>query len=197
VQEAPKTRPSLIVRVRDHRDERAWAEFVEIYEPVVYRFARRRGIQDADARELAQNVFVAVASAIERWEPDEARGHFRGWLFTIARNLLVNLVTSRQRHPQGTGDTQTMALLQELPEPTSEDSQLFDEERKRELLHRAAERIRGEFRDATWQAFWRTTVGGEPIPDVAEALRISVGAVYIARSRVMARLRRTVEQLEG
>ena len=195
--EIPGTRASLLVRIRDPHDEQAWGEFVEIYEPVLYRLARRRGFQDADARELTQEVFIAVASAIDRWTVDPARGRFRTWLFRIARNLGINLLVSRRRHPLGTGDTGLHALLEQQPEACGEESALFEEEYKRELFGRAASRVRGQFREATWQAFWRTGVDGEEVGDVARSLDISVGAVYVARSRVMARLRREIEQLQG
>jgi RNA polymerase sigma-70 factor (ECF subfamily) len=195
--EIPKTRLSLLVRIQDPRDERAWTEFVEIYEPVVYRIARHKGLQDADAAELTQEVFLAVAAAIRRWEPDPARGKFRTWLFRIARNLIINSVAARRRHPQGTGDTGFLARLEEEPAPAGADSVLLDQEYKRELFRWAAERIRGEFRDPTWQAFWLTSVEGQEIRHVAESLGLSTGAVYIARSRIMARLREKIEALEG
>lgn len=195
--EIPKTRPSLLVRLRDPHDERAWAEFLAIYEPVVYRLARRRGFQDADAREITQEVFAAVSGAIERFEPDPARGRFRTWLFRIARNLILNFLASRRRHPRGTGDTDFQALLEEQPAPGPEESALFEQEYKRELFGWAVERIRGEFRETTWQAFWHTSVEGREIGEAASQLGLSVGAVYIARSRVMARLRKRVEEIEG
>ncbi len=194
--EVPRTRASLLVRIRDPHDEGAWAEFVEIYEPVLYRLARQRGFQDADARELTQEVFIAVASAIDRWKADPARARFRTWLFRVARNVSINLL-ARRRRPQGTGRTDVQRLLDQQPAPCGEDSALFEQEYKRELFGRAATRVRGRFRDATWQAFWRTSVEGSDAGDVADALGISVGAVYIARSRVMARLRDEVQRLQG
>ncbi len=194
--EIPQTRSSLLVRLRDPRDERAWAEFVEIYDPVVYRLARRSGFQDADARELTQEVFVAVAAAIERWEPDPARGKFRTWLFRIARNLTINLLARRRKGPQGTGSTTIHELLSQQAAPAAEDSALVEQEYRRELFRRSVARIRGEFRPATWEAFWRTGVEGEEIAAVGRSLGMSAGAVYIARSRVMARLRETIQELE-
>ena len=101
--EAPSTRASLLIRLRDPADERAWSEFTEIYGPLVHRLARRRGLQEADAQDLAQEVFRAVARAIERYDPDPDRGSFRGWLSRIARNLIINLLAARRRQPQGTG----------------------------------------------------------------------------------------------
>ena len=195
--EIPRTRASLLVRIRDRHDQAAWAEFVEIYEPVLYRLARQRGFQDADARELTQEVFIAVASAIDRWEADPARGRFRTWLFRIARNFGINLLIHRRRHPPGTGDSDVQSLLDQQPGPNGEDSARFEQEYKRELFSRAATRVRGQFREATWHAFWRTSIEGEEVVQVAHALGISAGAVYIARSRVMARLREEIQRLEG
>src|SRR5207237_8444490 len=108
----PTTRRSLVLRLRDLADEQAWAEFVQVYEPLVYRLARARGLQDADARDLCQDVFRAVAGAIERWNPEPAKGSFRGWLFRITRNLIVNFLTDQRKHERGTGSTSVQDMLE-------------------------------------------------------------------------------------
>ena len=95
--ETPATRPSLLVRSRDPRDERAWGEFLEIYSPLVYQFARRKGFQDSDADDLAQEVFRAVAAAIDRWDADPSRGSFRGWLLRITRNQMIDFTVRNKR----------------------------------------------------------------------------------------------------
>jgi RNA polymerase sigma-70 factor (ECF subfamily) len=196
--ETLSTRASLLVRIRDPRDERAWAEFVTIYTPLVERVARARGLQDADAADLLQDVFRAVARAIERYDLDPARGSFRGWLFRIARNLAINLIAARARHPQGSGDTAMMASLEEQPDPatTGEESRMFDAEYRRRLFGWAADAVRDQFHPRTWTAFWRTAVEGHEPRDVATALGMSVGAVYIARSRVMSRLKDAIGGLD-
>jgi RNA polymerase sigma factor (sigma-70 family) len=195
--EPPTTRPSLLVRLRDPMDSRAWSEFVEIYGPLIRQLARQRGLQDADAADLAQEVFRAVAGAIERYDPDPAKGSFRGWLSTIARNLIVNLLNAQRRHPRGTGDSEIQHLLEEQPAPASEQSVIFDTEYRRRMLDWAAERIRDEVAETVWLAFWRTGVEGQSAEEAARALGLSVGTVYQYKSRVVARLRREIERVEG
>jgi RNA polymerase sigma-70 factor (ECF subfamily) len=172
---------------------------VEIYEPLIGRLARRNGLQEADAEDLTQDVLRAVAGAIEHWDPDPTRGSFRAWLFRITRNLIVNVMEARSRRTAsyGTGDTHMLALLEAQPAPEGEASALFDLEYRRRVFAWAADRIRGSFHDTTWQAFWRTGVAGEDVSTVAASLGLTPGAVYVARSRVMARLRLEIEQVDG
>ena len=110
---------------------------------------------------------------------------------------MMNYLAAQRRHPKGTGDTQFQQLLECQAAVDSEDSKLFDLEYKKIVFHRAAESIRHEFTESTWQAFWQTGVENEDIKSVAEQLEISAGAVYIARSRVLARLRERVQEIEG
>lgn len=194
--DTPKTRPSLLVRIRDTQDGRAWAEFLEIYAPLIHRLARQGGLQEADADDLAQDVFRAVASAIDRWDPDPARGSFRGWLFRIARNLMINLVAARRRLPPGGGDTDVGRLLEQLPSEDEGATAVFDAEYRRQLFLWAAGQVRPEFRESTWQAFWRTAVDGQVPKVVAGDLGLTAGAVYVYRNRVLARIRRTIERAE-
>jgi RNA polymerase sigma-70 factor (ECF subfamily) len=193
---SPATRQSLLVRLKDPGDSRAWAEFVAIYAPLIERLARARGFQQADAADLSQEVFRAVAGAIDRYDPDPARGSFRGWLFRIARNLMINLLAARRIRPQATGDSDVRELLERVPAPDSAETILFDAEYRRGVFQWAAEQVRGEFRESTWKAFWLTAVEGAEPAAAAATLGISPGAVYIARSRVMARLRAVIEEVE-
>jgi RNA polymerase sigma factor (sigma-70 family) len=168
-----------------------------VYEPAVYAFARKKGLQDADARDLCQDVLRAVAMAIERWQPDLDRGSFRGWMFRIARNMLINFCTSRSRHARGSGDSNVQRTLAELPARASDDAALYEGEYRRQLFVWAANEVRGDFVVSTWQAFWQTAVLQRDVKSVAAELGISAGAVYIARSRVIARLRERIETFEA
>ena len=191
----PATRHTLIVKLRDPADAGAWREFVAIYEPLVYGLARRKGLQDADAHDLCQEVFRAVAQAIDRWELDPARGSFRGWLSRIARNLLVNFLTRRPYRLRGSGSTSVQDLLEAQPADDPSATALFEAEHRRRLFRWAADEVKGAFSPTTWNAFWQTAVEGRPPGDVASELDLSVGAVYIARSRVLTRLRHRIGQL--
>jgi RNA polymerase sigma factor (sigma-70 family) len=192
----PETRYSLLVRLRDTADQAAWQQFAELYEPAILRLARRQGLQHADAADLAQSVMLAVARSIARWDADPAIGRFRGWLYRVARNLAIDALRKRSA-TLATGDSAVTRLLNEQPVDEARAAAAFDLEYRRQGFLTAAEEIRGEFREASWQAFWRTAVEGEPIAEASRALRLSVGAVYAARSRILARLRETVQQHLG
>lgn len=188
--EFPETRDSLLLQIRDPSDRESWYEFAAIYRPIVYRMARRRGLQDADAQDLAQRVLLSVADAISDWESDPQRARFRNWLSRVARNEIVDAFR-RIRPDAGKGGTTVVKQLAEQPASTDDE---FEQDRHRELFRWAAKEIYNEFADETWIAFWQTTVDAIPIEDVAAELGKSVGAVYTARSRVMKRLQEKVRE---
>ena len=197
MESSPQTRPSLLVRIRDAGDRAAWLQFVDLYAPLVYRFGRKRGLQDADAADLTQEVLQAVAAASRRLEYDPCRGTFRGWLFTVARNRLHNFLLRRKRDARTHAQADSPHLLEEQPARGADETALWEQEYRQRLFDWAAQQVRGCFQDSTWQAFWRTAVEGQGPREVAEALGLSVGAVYIAKSRVLARLRDRIQDLQA
>lgn len=192
----PETRASLILRLPDAADVAAWDEFVSIYGPLVYRMAQRKGLQPADADDLVQEVFAAVARSVSPWLERSDRGTFRAWLMRIARNIAVNFLTRRRHRPIGDGGDDAQVKLAEIPAPESPLSNEFDLEYRREIFRWAAEQVQTVVTDTTWQAFWLTHVEDRSIAEVAEHLAISAGNVYIGRSRVMSRLRKLTKQFE-
>lgn len=197
MQRFPDTRQSLLVRLADREDEQAWEEFVTLYRPLILRLLRRRGLQDADADELAQDVLLAAAAAAERWRSKSDRRPFRACLSGIARNMAVNLLTRTRHRDRGLGGSGFRRLLEDRSFVTPKDEVECGLEYRREVFAWAAERVRGEFHGGTWKAFWRTCVEGHSIRETAEDLGVSCGSVYLARSRVMARLRREVSRFDG
>lgn len=195
--ELPPTHPSLLVRIRDAGDAQAWAQFVDVYAPLVYGFLRKQGLQDADAADLTQDVLRAVAGAAARLDYDPARGSFRAWLFTVVRNRLRDFLDSRKRHCRGTGDSDAQERLEQHPDPEADLSARWEQDYEWQLLMWAAEQVRPTVQPSTWQAFWQTTVECKSGQEAAEALGMSVAAVYLARGRVMARLKELVRQVQG
>jgi RNA polymerase sigma-70 factor (ECF subfamily) len=193
---SPSTRVSLLLRLRDPRDHESWMEFLSVYEPVVYRLLRRHGLQDADAREVMQELFLAVSRSIDRWEPAKERGSFRGWLRRVARNLVINWLKQRGRRALATGDSNLQAMLNRLPANGDAETAEFDQEVRRALFQRAAEKVRREVRPATWQAFWETSVVGTSPAETAKKLGMGVGAIRVAKCRVIARLQAAVTEME-
>jgi RNA polymerase sigma factor (sigma-70 family) len=191
----PDTRLSLIARLKDPSNQEAWAQFVEIYRPLVHRLALRKGLQDADAEDLAQHVFCAVAQAVDQWEPDLARARFRTWLQRIAHNLILNALT-RVKADRASGDPAQHEALSSQAAREGPDSALLRMEYQREVFQWAARQVRAEFEPATWQAFWGTAVEGRDGAEVAAELGKKPGAVYTARSRVMRRLKQKTLEWE-
>ena len=203
----PETRQSLILNLRDPSHHEAWEEFVDVYSPLVYRLAIGKGLQHADAADLCQEVLAAVGRSISRFDPDRSKGSFRGWLFRIARNLIINVMT-RSRETRGSGDSAVQRLLEDVVDqaslsgPCSAASEgsaeaiQFDLEYQREVFRWAADRVREKVETRTWKAFWMTAVEGKSAVEVATILDQPSGTVRVARCRVLGRIKREVEKFD-
>ncbi len=155
----PDTNETLIARVKDLGDERSWAEFVGLYRPAILRMALRRGMQEADAQDVIQQVLVAVAGSIETWSATSGGPPFRAWLATIARNAITNALT-RKPLDEALGGTSAIQNLQALPTQFSPDATRSELQRetRHQLVLWAAELIRHEFSHEVWQSFWLTAI---------------------------------------
>jgi|688.fasta_scaffold563197_1 RNA polymerase sigma-70 factor (ECF subfamily) len=189
----PETRHSLIQRLQDGGDDAAWEEFSSIYRPIIVRIALRKQLQFDDAEDLAQQVLLLVLKNIGKWKTDPARARFRTWLQIVVRNATMNAL-SRRPKDQASGGTTSLEQLHQRPDKA--DSLWFDLEWQRETLRWVAQQVRGEFEPATWTAFWDTAIEQLSAQEVAERIGKSVGAVYIARSRVMQRIKQRTAELD-
>lgn len=192
----PTTRASLLFRLRDSRNHEAWVEFVEIYEPAIYRQLRKCGLQDADARELMQELLLSVNRQMEKWELAKERGSFRGWLRQVARNLVINWMKNGQRRMVAWGGPGSQPVFDELAAEDCPESAEFDGELRRSTFRRASVVVRGEQSTKAWQAFQGLAVEGKSPSIVAQELGMSPGAVKVAKCRVLARLKDVVGELE-
>ena len=183
------TSRSLLERLKAD-DAAAWDRLVGLYTPLLYRWCRRRGLLEQEIADVLQDVFQAVATHIASFRKERAGDTFRGWLRTIARNKVNDHFRRQGREPEGAGGTEAQARLAGLPEsPPPGSGSSSDDRADRLLLGRVLDLIRGEFESRTWQAFWRTAVEGQSPADVAGELGMSPGAIRVAKSRILRRLR--------
>jgi len=193
-----QTSPSLLLRLRDDQDHQAWSSFVETYTPAIHRFLLGQGIQEADALDVAQDVLVAVAADISKFEyRGERRGSFRRWLFTIVRNRTTDYWRLERKQTRGTGDSRIQQALAEVPKASEDLEEQWNHEYLETVFHMAADQVKADFQEATWQAFWRTTVEHESPQSVAADIGLTLRAVYLAKRRVLQRLQKQIEYLEG
>jgi RNA polymerase sigma-70 factor (ECF subfamily) len=183
------------MRLRDPDDHEAWARFVELYVPLFYGYFRRRGLQDADASDLTQEVVQVVLQRVDSFSHAGTCGAFRAWLFSIARNRLRQFSERRARRAEKAGEAAVADLADTVAGPDDLDP-VWEQEYRRQLFTWASTKVRPCLEPSTWQAFWQTAVEGKSGEAVGKALSMSAGAVYMAKSRVMARLRKTIEEIE-
>jgi len=180
----PSTPASLLQRLRQAPTPEQWTRFVDLYAPVIQHWAARAGLQDADAADLLQDVFAVLLKKLPEFEYDPSRS-FSAWLRQVCVNVWRG--KARQRLPAALGAGQEPAI----PDPAE---QFWNRDYQAHLARRAMEVMQRDFAPTTWQACWKVVVEGLSPADVAKELGLSVGAVYAARFRVLARLR---EELEG
>lgn len=173
------TSDTLLNQLRRAGSGAAWARFVHLYSRLIYSWLRNAGLQDSDAADVTQDVFVLLVRELPRFDYDRARS-FRGWLRTVTLNKWRDHQKRRGLPIDGA------ASVGDVP---AADDLLAEREYRAHLVARALELLRPEFRPETWAAFERHGVRGEPAADVARELNLSVGAVYAAKCRVLARLR--------
>lgn len=188
--QGPETRASLLKKLGDPAAQAAWTEFMQLYRPIVVRVAIARGLQHADAEDLAQDVVTTVGKRIDTFDV-EGGGSFRAWLLKITRDLVINKLT-RGPKDVGSGNSDIRQLIAEMPEAEKTD-RLFRMEHWRLRLHEIAEAIRLEFSESVWKSFWLTAVEQRSASQVAKELNKTEGAVRVARCRVLARIRREVD----
>ena len=186
----PETRASLLVSLSDPASQEAWTEFATIYRPIIVRVAQARGLQHADADDLAQDVLSAVGRRVGSFQ-STGTGSFRRWLYQITRNLVVNHLT-RSKGPIGSGDSDVQQMLLQQPSPEGETATLFQLEVRRFEFQQAAEKLQAEFSESTWMAFWLTSVEQLSIDEAANRLSKSAGSIRVARCRVLARFRQHI-----
>ena len=192
--EVPQTRASLLLQLGD-KSEDAWAEFLSVYEKALFRFCCSKGLQEADCEDVLQDVLTAVMKKVSSWDHDQSKGKFRGWLFQVARNVAVDVIDRKAKKVTASGDSQVAMMLAEVPDSNPQET-TFEIEYQRALFDWASQQVKSEVKEVTWLSFCKTAIDGEQAEKVASQLGISIGSVYTAKCRVVARIRDKISELD-
>jgi RNA polymerase sigma-70 factor (ECF subfamily) len=193
-QPSSATSRSLLGRVQANEPE-AWERLVNLYGPLVLSWCRCQGLQDQDAADIFQEVFQAVVAHVGGFRKERQGDTFRGWLRRITQNKVRDHFRKLQREARGVGGSSAQERLAAVAQPQPAEDDLVPQEAEQGLFARALDLIRGDFEERTWSAFWRTAVEGRSPKDVAAELSMSPGAVRVAKSRVLHRLREELGDL--
>jgi RNA polymerase sigma factor (sigma-70 family) len=195
----PETRVSLILRLAQSTDVQAWQEFSDVYAPALYSMCRRRGLQPADAEDVAQETLFAVARAIERFEPDRERARFRTWLARITRNMIADFCAGKLKRPltQLISDSWLQSASSNARCTIDPIDQDFTHEYRTALFQLAARRVQSRVTAITWQAFHDTCIESKPPAETAKRLNMPLGNLYVAKCRVLKLLREEVQLLDA
>lgn len=190
-----QTPVSLLERLRERPDPESWRRLVDLYTPLIHGWLRRHSVQPSDADDLVQEVLGVMLRELPRFHYDPGRGSFRSWLRQVTVNRLRAFWQARRSRPVAAGGSDFLKMLEQLDDPGSGLSQLWDREHDRHVTRRLLEHIRPDFEPTTWRAFERQVLDGVKPAVVAGELGVSVNAVFIAKSRVLRRLRREMQGL--
>ena len=195
--EESTTRLSLLMRVRDLSDAAAWQDFVECYAPRVFSWCCRLGLQESDAADATQSVLLKLVEGLKSFDYDPKKGRFRGWLKTVTRHVATDV--ARTWRERGTGGSGEIAELDTLAQADPAESLLQEIEAayQQELLRMASVTVRLRVKSNTWEAWRLTSEENFPAPDVARRLEMTLGDIYVAKSRVLKMLREEVQRLEN
>lgn len=187
---------TLLDQLRLHRPD-AWERFIRLYSPLIYKWCRRSGLTAENAADVLQEVLSAVLLYLPNFRRDRSQDSFSGWLATITRNKVRDHYRRQHGKAEARGGSTAQRHMAQIPQPPepAEDCIQSDDESAACLSWQALEMIRLEFETHTWDAFWQVTVQGRQPSDVAIDLGMSVPAVYMAKSRILRRLRQVIESL--
>ncbi len=190
-----ETSLSLLQQLRDSPETEAWERLHRIYEPLIRSWLSKYEVQDNDADDLEQEVLLAVSRDIESFDHNGRPGAFRAWLKGILVNRLRNFWRRRDRQPRTAGGSDIDRRLAELDDPASQATLIWNREHDQHVLKQLLTIVAPQFEAKTWEAFCKTTFDGLKPDAVAAELGISLNAVFIAKSRVMSRLRQESDGL--
>ena len=183
-----KTSSSLLRRLRNPQDQASWGEFVALYEPLLVRYVRKKGLDEHDAQDVVQGIFIALLRKLPTFELDRGKGRFRTWLWQVAHNAVVDWARSRKR---------AQALVEKVregwQEGAEEPDQEWDSELQKRVLEYAMQKVKERTNPPTWACFEQHLLKGRAGAEVGAELGLPANTVYVYAARVMARVREQCE----
>ena len=183
-----ETRQSLLLRAQNG-EENAWKDVTDLYRPLVFGWLNRQGVPASDLEDLSQEVLLSVVKHLPTFQFSEQRGAFRTWLRTIVCRRAADYWRAIDAKTQATGGSGAIAALQQIADPDNELNRQWDEAHDQYVVHCLLDLVEKNFEPVTVQAFRRLALDGASGAEVAQELGLSVAAVYVAKSRVLARIR--------
>ncbi len=183
------------MKLRDQADESSWAEFVEIYTPLLFAYCRKRELKPTDTADIIQNVFRSISLAMKGFEYDPAKGKFKAWLFTVLRNAISTHFRKAGRAPVTTRETMLIEMIES--DPNSSEETDWDRDYQIRLLNWAMEKIKPEFSERVWTIFTETALKERPPEEVGLDLGMKKNAVTVTKYRVVQRLRQKMMSIDA
>jgi len=181
-----ETPASLVLRIRDQDDQVAWKTFVDVYSPMIYGFCRMKGLQASDAADVSQEALIRIAKAVRTLEYDRSKGLFRDWIATIVHNEIRRHVRRANTNP---------ATIQEQDIASDGVSPEWNEHFQRHIFETALQRCQQHFAKETWKLFEHSWLNKQSVEQVAQTFNVGPDKIYVARSRVLKRLKHEVAVL--
>ena len=177
------TRASLLVRIKDPGASDAWAEFHDLYAPLIYAYARRRGLSREDADDIRSECYRAIVQQIRTFEYDHAKGGFKAWLRTIVDRRIIDMFRKKREQQANTG------ILCDLEADHPSPDELFERQWRDQHLKHCVEQLRSEVTRTTFEAFSMVVIEGRPVAEVCDELGTNANQIYKAKARMLRRVR--------
>lgn len=186
---------SLLEILKQGDDHEAWQQMLVIYQPLIQKWLGRFGAPTSELPDLSQSILTVIVSKLPEFQHQGRTGSFRSWVKSITRNCLLEFWRAKKLHPIATGKSSFQEEINQLADDTSDLSAIWNQEYDQYVLASLLKQIRGEFKPSTWKAFQLVAIDGMAAKDAAEQLEVSLNSVFIAKSRVLARLRNAGKDL--
>ncbi len=182
------THSSLLIRIRDITDSKAWSDFHSLYSELIFRYALARGVNKCDADDIRSACFEAVVRQIKKFEYMRDRGGFKSWLRTIVNRRVIDL--QRKRYPISLES----GALELIPGKDLNSSELWETEWKKQHLRYCVERASREVPDKTAESFRLLVEDGCSVEEISEQLGLTINQVYKAKSRMLSKIRQIMRK---